>query len=244
MEIPKTDPKLVERLKKLHTDSLWGALMRRGYTNQFIAGLQVIRPDLKMVGRALTLRHLPYRPDLLKKHTGSETTRYPATIIEMIEPGDILVFDILGFTGGGAFGDQMMARVVARGGAGMVVDGAMRDMDILRTMDIPLYVKAAHAGTTTREYPAVDLNVPVQCCGVTVVPGDILVGDTQGVIVIPPELAPEIVGDCEDLEDREAFYFKRILEGNLTVWESHPPSEALKAEYEEWKKRQKVLAGR
>lgn len=238
MEVKPVDPKLLARLKALHTDSVWGELDRRGYSNQFMAGLQVVRPDLKMVGRALTLRLVPQRPDVVQKYLGDKSRRLTAEIIELAQPGDILVWDMQGYTRCGGIGDQMIARLSARGGAGMVVDGTLRDLDILRTMNIPLYIKLAHAAPL-RDYVGVDINVPVQCSGVTVVPGDILLGDTQGVMAIPPEVAEEVVAAAEELEDKESFFFRRILEGNITVQESHPASPALLAEYEEYKKRKK-----
>ena len=242
MEIASVDPKLLERLRALHTDSVWGELDRHGYSNQFMAGLEVIRPDLKMVGRALTVRYVPQRLDVLEKYLGARDRVLTAEAIELVESNDILVFDVQGYTRCGGIGDQMIARLIVRGGTGMVVDGGLRDLDILRTMDIPLYIKMAHAAPL-HDYVAVDINVPVQCCGVTVMPGDVLLGDSQGVIAIPPEIAEEVVAAAEELERKESFFAAKIMEGNLTVQESHPPSKELIEEYEEYRKSQKAAKG-
>src|SRR5262245_39478262 len=118
------DQAILERLREVNLESVWAELQGLGYVNQFMADLQVLRPDLKMVGRARTVRFLPLRPDLAKARTGPALNSRAA---EETEPGDILVVDACGVRHAGFLGDVIATRFLVRGGAGMVVDGAIRD---------------------------------------------------------------------------------------------------------------------
>jgi 5-oxopent-3-ene-1,2,5-tricarboxylate decarboxylase/2-hydroxyhepta-2,4-diene-1,7-dioate isomerase len=223
------DRVLLERLRGVNLESVYDALNRLGYVNQFMADLRVLRPDLKMVGRARTLRFLPSRPDLVKSRSGPALN---ARAAEETEPGDILVVDIAGIRHAGFLGDVIATRFLTRGGAGIVVDGAIRDWGVLCEMPLPLYVRATHASGTGPHIVGVDYQVPVQCGGVTVIPGDLLLGDPEGVVVLPRALAEEVLASAESTDAKERFLRRKMEEEGLSVYECYPPSAAILAAFE------------
>jgi 5-oxopent-3-ene-1,2,5-tricarboxylate decarboxylase / 2-hydroxyhepta-2,4-diene-1,7-dioate isomerase len=228
--VDKDDRVLLERLRGVNLESVYDALNRLGYVNQFMADLRVLRPDLKMVGRARTLRFLPSRPDLVKSRSGVPALN--ARAAEETEPGDILVVDIAGIRHAGFLGDVIATRFLTRGGAGIVVDGAIRDWGVLCEMPLPLYVRTTHASGTGTHILGVDYQVPVQCGGVTVIPGDLLLGDPEGVVVLPRALAEEVLASAESTDAKERFLRRKMEEEGLSVYECYPPSAAILAEFE------------
>jgi 5-oxopent-3-ene-1,2,5-tricarboxylate decarboxylase / 2-hydroxyhepta-2,4-diene-1,7-dioate isomerase len=142
-----SDHGVLERLREVNLESIYDALRPLGYTNQFMADLRVMRPDLKMAGRARTLRFLPWRPDLAERYR-AEGPSLNARAAEETEPGDILVVDIAGLRHAGFLGDVIVTRFLKRGGAGIVVDGAIRDWGVLCEMALPVYCRATHASGT------------------------------------------------------------------------------------------------
>jgi regulator of RNase E activity RraA len=231
-----TDQELFEKLRSVALDSAWGALTRLGFGDQFIGGLQVIRPERVMVGRAKTLRYLPARKDL------AETMRargpaLNAMSVEEAEPGDVLVVDSGGCVEAGFMGDNIAARFIYRGGVGIVCDGAVRDLTELRKMPVSLYIRGAHAAASGRRLVAVDRNIPVRCVGVTVLPGDILMGDAEGVLVIPRAVAEQVATEAAATDDKELF-LRRKLEAGASIYGVYPPNEATLKEYAEYKRTQ------
>lgn len=223
------DRALLERLGKVNLEPVWEALCRRGYVNQFSAGLRVFRPDLKLVGRARTLRYLPLRPDLPQV---SARPALNARAAEETEPGDILVVDIGGLRHAGFLGDVIVTRFLKRGGAGILVDGAVRDWGVLSQMPLPLYARAAHASGTGLHIVGVDYQAPVNCGGVTVIPGDLILGDAEGFVVLPRALAEEVLTEAEATDDKEQFLRRKMEEEDVSVYECYPPSERILAEWE------------
>jgi 5-oxopent-3-ene-1,2,5-tricarboxylate decarboxylase/2-hydroxyhepta-2,4-diene-1,7-dioate isomerase len=223
------DHALLERLQGVNLESVYDALNRLEYRNQFMADLRVLRPDLKMVGRARTLRFLPSRPDLAKARIGPALN---ARAAEETEPGDILVVDIGGIRHAGFLGDVIVTRFLKRGGAGIVVDGAIRDWGVLCEMPLPLYVRATHASGTGTHIMGVDYQVPIHCGGVTVIPGDFLLGDPEGVVVLPRALAEEVLSAAETTDAKERFLRRKMEDEGLSVYECYPPSAAILAEFE------------
>jgi regulator of RNase E activity RraA len=230
------DTGLLERLRAVNLESVWGALQERRYVNQFMADLRVLRPDLKMVGRARTLRYLPWRPDLAEKYRAEGPSLNSRAAAEA-EPGDILVVDIAGNRNAGFLGDVIATQFVVRGGAGIVVDGAVRDWGVLCEMPLPLYVRATHAAATGNLIMGAEYQVPVQCGGVTVIPGDLLLGDQEGVIVLPRALAEEVIAAAETTDEKERFLRRKMEEDGLSVYECYPPSTKVLAEWEASRKR-------
>lgn len=229
-----SDEGLFEKLRQVSLDSAWGALTRLGFGDQFIGGFQVVQPDRMMVGRAITLRYLPVRKDLAE----TMRARGPALntqAAEETEPGDVLVVDAGGCVEAGFMGDVIAARFLYRGGVGIVCDGSVRDLSVLRTMPLSLYIRSAHAAGSGRRIVAVERNTPVRCGGVTVLPGDILLGDAEGVLVIPRAVAEQVAEEAAATDHKELF-LRRKLEQGASIHGVYPPNEATLREYEEYRR--------
>lgn len=220
-----------EKLRRCTLDSVWNGLSARGYGDQFIGGLRVIHPDRVMVGRALTLRLMPKRPDL-EAQVKTEGPYLVARAVTQAQAGDIMVVDAGGCVEAGFIGDILVAGFMARGGSGIVCDGAVRDLSYLRTVDLPLYTKGAHASGIGRRLVGLDLNIPVRIAGVTVLPGDVLMGDAEGVLAIPVELAEDVADEALATDEKEAFLREKLAQG-VPITEAYPPSEAILREYQE-----------
>jgi regulator of RNase E activity RraA len=173
-------------LRGVSTATLSSQLLKRGFAQLFMRGVKPLRPDLRMAGQAFTLRYIPARADLggLGGDFDNRTNRQRLAV-EAVGPGDVLVIDARGDTGAGSLGNILATRVRVRGAAGIVTDGAFRDAPAFREIDLPTYAAGQHANISSTIHHPVDLNVPVACGGVTVLPGDVVVGDAEGVIVIP-----------------------------------------------------------
>ncbi|MBM3262374.1 MAG: hypothetical protein FJY97_02975 [candidate division Zixibacteria bacterium] len=230
------DAELFKKLSGLCIDTVSGILMGLGFPDQYIAGIPPITLDMKMVGRARTLRYLPIRPDLSEqaKH------KYPCGLthraVEDSHPGDILVVDSGGCTESGFIGDVIVSRFIVRGGAGIVCDGAIRDYSILRHMGLPIYTKGVHAAVSQRRLIGIGYEMPVVCGGVSVLPGDILLGDDEGVVVIPTHLADQVADRGLATEHRETFLRQVLERGVRPIHEVYPPNEEVLKEYEEYKR--------
>ena len=197
-------------------------------------------PGLKAVGTAVTLRFLPKREDIIRGFAEEETEKRSAlwASIMAIQDGDVLVIDARGNMQTGCLGEMLMTGVKARGGKGVVVDGCLRDLPTGKTLGLPLFARGATPCNASffEMYPW-DYNQPIGCGGVLVFPGDIIVADDDGVVVVPPKVAAEVLELCRNKEDREVFEKMKIEEtGNVAKY--HPSnSEALK-EYAAWRKEQ------
>lgn len=230
-----TESELFKTLGKVSVDSAWTSLAALGFPDTFVPGLQCLHPDKKMVGRAITMKYLPLRSDLVEMLRLRERGLGNQVGPKNAKPGDVLVIDACGISNGGAFGDILVAGFRAKGGVGIVIYGALRDLAALRQMDVPIYYTAVHAAGS-RGMMCVDFNVPVNCAGVTVVPGDIVLGDAEGVLIIPSFLAERVALDAIALEDKENFLRGKIERGEASVEEVYPMSPRLQAEYAALKK--------
>jgi 5-oxopent-3-ene-1,2,5-tricarboxylate decarboxylase/2-hydroxyhepta-2,4-diene-1,7-dioate isomerase len=228
---------IFEKLLQVSTDSAWAVCSSLGYPNSFVEGLTAVQPDRKMVGRAITLRYVPIRPDLRDQEQAKGSALNKRSV-ELSGPGDILVVDSGGETGAGFIGDVILTRFIVRGGAGLVVDGAIRDLHYLRTVGLPIYIRGAHAAGSSRRIIGIGLNEVVRCGGVAVVPGDILLGDAQGVLVIPRAIARDVADRAYATEHKENFLRSVLQKGVRTIDEVYPPSEEVLREYEEYQKRE------
>jgi 5-oxopent-3-ene-1,2,5-tricarboxylate decarboxylase/2-hydroxyhepta-2,4-diene-1,7-dioate isomerase len=219
-------------LRRVSTATLTVQLTRRGIQTTFLTGLRPTRPELRMVGYARTLRYVAIRADVRESMQGSEDAQ--KRLVESVNAGDVLVMEARGDTSAGTIGDILAARVLARGGAGVVTDGGVRDTPGVTELDLPTYYGAANASSLWNAHIPMDIDVPVTCAGVLVMPGDVIVGDAEGVVVLPFALAEEIAHAALEVEEREAFALERIKAG-----ESHrglyPLSDERRAEFENWK---------
>jgi len=225
---------LRQQLAGVSTATLWTQLYRRGYRNQFLQDVRPLRPDVRFVGLARTLRYLPARADLLALLEREPERNAQRQAIEAIEPGDVLVIDARGETGAGVLGDILAARVMARGGVAIVTDGAFRDTPGIVALGLAAYARGQHAGLSQSLHVPVDWDVPIACGGVTILPGDVLVGDSEGVVVIPRDLVEEVAAAAAEQEELEAFILEKVRQG-APLAGTYPPDERTKREFEHWR---------
>jgi regulator of RNase E activity RraA len=237
MEMPDRqaalDPEIIERLRRVSTATLTSQLLRRGFRNTFIQGLVPTRPDLRLVGRAFTLRYVPTREDVGFQVAFDNETNVQRLAVESVVPGDVLVIDARGELGAAALGDILATRILRRGGAGIVTDGCLRDTPSYRELELPAYFRAPHASASSIAHHPVDMNVPIGCGGVLVVPGDVVVGDAEGVVVIPNALTGEVARDAAEQEQVEAFALERVQAGE-SIRDLYPLRDERRAEFEAW----------
>jgi regulator of RNase E activity RraA len=239
--MPALDPRDAELFKKLTSvaiDSLWSALDKLGYPDMFIEGVKPVHANLdrKLVGRAITLRYLPIRKDFAESIRAKEQYGLNVRAAEEAQAGSVIVVEAGGETGAGFWGDVIATRFIVRGGVGIVTDGAMRDLSQTRPLDIAIYVRATHPAASGRRMVAVEHNLPIRCSNVTVLPGDIIVGDAEGVLVVPAQLAEQVANQAIAAEEKEEYIRRKLLAGS-TILGVYPPNEAITREFEEWKKR-------
>lgn len=235
--IERVDPAVLEQLKQVSTATLSTQLFKRGFRNCFLRGVYPLRPDLRLAGQAFTLRYIPFREDLNPSREYDNRTNLQRIAVESVGPGDVLVIDARGETGAGTFGNILAARMMQRGAAGIVTDGCVRDLPAVRALDLPVYAAGGNANLSVAVHHPAQLNVPIACGGVAVLPGDVLVGDGEGVIVIPRTLAEEVARDALEQERREEFIFQKVM-GGSSILGVYPPDAQTLAEYEAWRQRQ------
>ncbi|HLH67397.1 MAG TPA: fumarylacetoacetate hydrolase family protein [Solirubrobacteraceae bacterium] len=218
-------------LRRVSTATLTVQLARRGIQTTFLSGLRPTRPDLRMVGYARTLRYVAVRADVRESIRGAADAQ--KRIVESISPLDVLVMEARGVESAGTIGDILAARVLARGGAGIVTDGAVRDTPGVAELPIPTYMRAANAASLWSAHIPMDVDVPVTCAGVLVMPGDVIVGDAEGALVLPAALAEEVAHDALEVERREAFALERVRAGE-PIAGLYPLSDERREDYERW----------
>jgi 5-oxopent-3-ene-1,2,5-tricarboxylate decarboxylase / 2-hydroxyhepta-2,4-diene-1,7-dioate isomerase len=222
-------------LRRVSTATLTAQLARRRIETTFLAGLRPSRPDLRLLGRARTLRYGALRSDVREAVRRGEDPQ--KQIVESIAPGEVLVMEARGETGAGTIGDILAARLCARGGTGIVTDGGVRDTPGVAALDIPTYYRVANASSLWARHVPLDVDVPITCAGVLVMPGDVLVGDAEGVVVLPAALAEEIAHDAREQERREEWALERVTAGE-SIRGVYPLSAERTAEYERWRQSQ------
>jgi 5-oxopent-3-ene-1,2,5-tricarboxylate decarboxylase/2-hydroxyhepta-2,4-diene-1,7-dioate isomerase len=219
-------------LRDVSTATLTVQLARRGVSDTFVRGVSPTRRDLRLLGHAYTLRYVPLREDVRDADTGGVNAQKRA--IESIGLDEVLVIDARGEPGAGTIGDILTARALARGATGIVTDGGLRDSSAVATLDIPVYARNPHAAVLGLKHFPLETNVPIACGGVLVMPGDVLVGDAEGVVVVPAALAEEVARDAEMQEEREAWALERVQAGEA-ISGVYPLGEERRAEFEAWR---------
>jgi regulator of RNase E activity RraA len=231
-------PETLQKLRHVSVATLCTQLFKRGLRNVFIHGIaRLTKPyGANMVGPAFTMRNIPSREDL-DVITVFENPEHPQRkAIETVPPGHVLVLDCRGETRAASGGQILATRLKVRGAAGLVSDGPVRDSGAIAAMDFPVYCTGGSAPLNLIHHHAVDLNVPIGCGGVAVYPGDIIVGDDEGVAVIPQHLADEVAADAAEQEILEAFILERIVAG-ARLPGTYPPDAETRAAYAEWRKK-------
>jgi 5-oxopent-3-ene-1,2,5-tricarboxylate decarboxylase / 2-hydroxyhepta-2,4-diene-1,7-dioate isomerase len=218
-------------LRTVSTATLTSQLRRHGIRNTFMGGLRPTRPDLRLLGYASTLRYVPLREDV--GDAGPTGLNAQKRAVESIGPEEVLVIDARQEAGAGTIGDILAARVLARGAAGIVTDGGLRDSPAISALELPTYYRAPHAAVLSLIHHPLETGVPIACGGTLVYPGDVIVGDAEGVLVLPAALAERVAHDALEQEDREAWALERVQAGD-SVDGIFPLAESRRAEYEEW----------
>ncbi|MEV0419866.1 fumarylacetoacetate hydrolase family protein [Streptosporangium canum] len=224
------DEPTLAALRSVSTATLSAQLRKRGIDHHFIEGVRPARPDLRMVGVARTLRYLPLREDVFDEIGGGMNAQ--KRTVEEIRPGEVLVIEARGERGAGTLGDILALRALRRGAAGVVTDGGLRDSPSFAGLELPAYFAVAHAAVLGRRHVPMDSQIPVACGGVLVMPGDVLVGDAEGVVVIPPRLAAEVARDAARQEAEERFIYERVDEG-ASIDGLYPMNRVWREAYEE-----------
>jgi regulator of RNase E activity RraA len=241
---PKVPDSILEKVKGLSAEEVLG-IERRGFTNQFVKGFQLNRPGMKLVGRAFTLMLMPYRPDIEaanvvdRKAKGLDSLRHQ-TAIDMLQPGDVFVADMFGMDDAGLIGDNLAFYIWKTTGNGFVFDGAIRDLEGISAYDMPAYFRGAAPATATGSQRIIvtGINVPIRIGKTTVMPGDVVMGDREGVYFIPPHLAKEVVDTADITHIHDEWTIKKFQEGKYKSRDiySSPHDPALIKEYEAYLK--------
>jgi len=232
---PPLGQQTLERLRYVSTATVSTQLFKLGLRNMFMPGLRPLAPALRMVGVARTLRFAPAREDLATFEAIARPDYPQRAVIESIERGQVLVVDCRGVESAAAGGEIYMARLKVLGAAGCVIDGSIRDFPAVQKLGLPVYARSAAAPPHPAAHLAVDFDVPIGCAEVLVMPGDIMVGDGEGVVCIPRHLADQVAQSGLELEELETFVLEKIQAG-ARVPGTYPPDEATKQEYEAWRK--------
>ena len=231
------DRVLFDKLMRVGIESAWSLVTAEGYPQNFINELSPLKANTRMVGRARTMRYLPNRKDVRDKlYAAGPQLNYKSA--EEAQPGDVLVFDAGGETRAGVSGGVTTIRFLVRGGAGLVIDGAMRDVPELEAMPIQTYMRRGHASSVAPLMMSVDYQVPVRIGSVTVIPGDILVGESTGILVIPAAIAEKIADKALEHDEEEEFQRGLLLQGESIVG-VYPMNAATRKRFEEWKAKRK-----
>ncbi len=242
---PKVPDNLLQQARELSSEEVWAVLQEKGFNNQYADGFRILHPKKPMVGRAFTVQFMPQRPDLehianskAKEHGLPHLTNQ--TAIDMLQPGDVLVVDIFGKkVGGTVVGDNLFYYVMtATKGGGLVVDGSIRDLNGISEIDMPAYFKDVDP-TPIDNVMLTGINVPIRIGGVTVMPGDLVVGDREGVYFIPPQFVKEVLDRADEIRIHDEWTKKKFAEGKYKSSEiySTPKDPKLVQEYKEYLKR-------
>ncbi|MBC7442194.1 MAG: fumarylacetoacetate hydrolase family protein [Ramlibacter sp.] len=226
---------LKTRLNSVGTATLSAQLRKRGLNAVSIDGLGSTRPGARLVGRARTLRYIPAREDLFASHGGGYNAQKRA--FDSLGADDVLVIEARGELGTGTVGDILALRAQVRGAAGIVTDGGVRDLAAVAALDIPTYHAGGHPAVLGRRHVPWDTDLTIACGGASVQPGDVIVGDADGVLVIPPHLVEEVVAAAIVQEREESFIAAMVAAGH-GVDGLYPMNGDWKARYQDWTKEQ------
>lgn len=222
---------LKNRINSVGTATLSSQLRKRGLNTVSIDGLTPTQPSRRLVGLARTLRFIPGREDLFASHGGGFNAQKRA--FDTLNPGEVLVIEARCEKGTGTVGDILALRAQVRGAAGIVTDGGIRDLDAVTALGLPAYHAGPHPAVLGRRHVPWETDVTVACGGTAVQPGDVIVGDADGVLVIPPGLLEEVVDDAIEQERQETFIAERVAAGE-SVDGLYPLNAEWKARYEQW----------
>lgn len=229
---PALSAEQVAALNSVATSTLTHQLQQRGIRNAFLSGLKPLHPGLRMVGRARTLRYVALREDVQAQYASGLNAQ--RRVVESMRPGEVLVIEARGVPDAATIGDIYATRAFKLGATGIVTDGALRDTPAIVDMHMPVYHLASHGATYGRQHMPFSVDEPITCAGVFVVPGDVIVGDGEGAVVIPQALVDEVLKDALAQEERERFALERVSAGEPTIG-LFPLSKERTPEFEQWR---------
>lgn len=226
-------PDVIEKLHRTSSASIATALHKRGLRHQYVAGVRPVGlVTAPMVGPAQTLRYIPAREDIDVVAIFADPAHPQRVAVDNIDPGAVLVMDCRRESEVASCGSILFERLIARGCAGLVTDAGVRDAVAIATTGIPCFAAGATAPTNLALHHAVDIGVPIGCGGAPVYPGDIMFGDSDGVIVIPRHLTAEIAEEAVEMEAFEAFVLDEVRRGRPVIG-LYPPNDANRQRYEQ-----------
>jgi regulator of RNase E activity RraA len=224
-------------LLRVSTATLCTALFKRGLRNQFIQDVRPLNPKLpNMVGEAFTLRYIPAREDLNPITVFQDRSHPQRVAVEQCPPGAVLVFDSRKDARAASAGGILVSRLMVRGCAGVVTDGGFRDSPEIAALPFPAYHHRPSAPTNLTLHQALDINVPIGCGDVAVWPGDVMVGDGEGVIVIPAAIADEVAAEATEMTVFEDFVMEKVQEGRSILGLYPATEEQTRTDFAAWRK--------
>jgi len=242
---PKVPDDLIQRARDLSSEEVWAVLESEGFKNQYADGFHVLHPGKTMVGRAFTVQFMPQRSDVedvaqTKAKSRGLLNLRNQTAIDMLQPGDVLVVDLFGKKVNGTIvGDNLFYYIMqATRSGGLVVDGSIRDLNGISEIDMPAYFRAVDP-TPIGNVMLTGINVPIRIGEVTVMPGDLVVGDREGVYFIPPQFVQEVLDKADETHIHDEWTKKKFAEGKYKSSEIYgsPTDPKLRQDYQEYLKR-------
>jgi len=232
------DDELLERLKLVSVSTASHTLVDMSYRNAYMQGIAPLSfpsGQRSAVGRAVTLRFIPLREDLVKQQYDRLEESPHRMALESIRPNDVLVIDTGSHMDTGVVGDIFTRRLRYLGGQAIVVDGCIRDLQRVKEVDFPVFARGVHGAAIPRTLMSVGFNEPIRCGGVPVVPGDIVLADRDGVVVIPPQCVEPIVKEARAHDELEERWIKMKLDEGASLHTHYPPNAEARKEFERWK---------
>jgi regulator of RNase E activity RraA len=230
------NPITKQQLMGVSTATLCTALFKRGLHHQFIQDVRPLNPGLpNMVGEAYTLRYMPAREDLNTIEVFKNREHPQRKAVEECPPGAVFVIDSRKDARAASAGGILVTRLMKRGVAGIVTDGGFRDSPDIAKMPFPVYHQRPAAPTNLTVHQAIDINVPIGCGDAPVFPGDVVVGDAEGVVVIPAHLADEVAAEAVEMTVFEDFVQQKVMEGRSILGLYPPTDEQSRVDFAAWR---------
>ena len=244
---PKVDAKLLDKMDGLSAEEIWAVLPGEGYRNQYEGDFRILHPEKKLIGRAFTVQFMPARPDIKAPNEADAKAKGlrdngNQRALDMLQEGDVLVADIFGkIEGGTIVGDNLATYIKAVTHKGFVVDGAIRDLDGIFPLDMGVYYRGVHPSAISQELMITGINVPIRIGQATVLPGDVVFGDREGVYFVPPHLVQKVLttADTTHIHDewtQDKFLHETSKYKSSDVYGS-PRDPQLRQEYQEYLKK-------
>ncbi|WP_454726867.1 MULTISPECIES: ribonuclease activity regulator RraA [Cupriavidus] len=231
-------PQTRDQLKTVSTATLCTALFKRGLRNQFLQDVHPLNPAHgNMVGEAFTLRYIPAREDLNPITVFQDPNHPQRQAVEQCPPGAVLVIDSRKDARAASAGSILVTRLMRRGVAGVVTDGGLRDSPEIARLAIPAYHQRPSAPTNLTLHQAIEINGPIGCGDVAVFPGDVMVGDGEGVVVIPRHLAAEIAAEAVEMTAFEDFVTEEVNQGRAIIGLYPATQEQSRLDFAAWREK-------